>query len=217
MSDNDSNLICNNPICELYNTVISKDDAILGSTGELCCPKCGMLLVTQSNDNKKIKALIIAGCIVLIICILVFGGSNIFKSKTNDVSKQLTVTDTTKKEVATTEDHTKEVKEAKPDIAKPKASETDELIANTLEDGLQKIGNKEYPLSNREKLITKELVKFESNNISVKVIKNNNEYEYFTIKKYFNRILIQGINNISVKEEIKNNNGLIKELIVNEK
>lgn len=110
-------------------------------------------------------------------------------------------------------------------IAEPKVEEKkgeidksapDILTASSLENGLQKIGDTKYSLSQRKALLPKVLSKFENSTVMVTVSMNNNKYEYFTVDKYLNRILIQGIKNISVKNETKNNAGLVNELSVNE-
>jgi hypothetical protein len=103
MSDNDSNLICNNPICEKYNIAINKEDAILGAIGELCCPICSMPLVDLSKKqaqadeqkSKKMKTLIIAFAGLIIVCGLIYGGFSFFKNKTNVGSEPIVVADTT--------------------------------------------------------------------------------------------------------------------------
>lgn len=93
---------------------------------------------------------------------------------------------------------------------------SDVLTANSLEDGLRKIGDTKYSIESRKVLLPKVLSKFENSTVMVTVSMNNNKYEYFTVDKYLNRILIQGIKNISVKKETKNNAGLVNELSVNE-
>lgn len=187
------------------------------------CLECGQLLneVVDEKPKRKLPKWVLptSSGIVLLILIFIFV-TPLLKEKSSNKKIETNKFEST----GSISKPSDSIVVDKPETKEPVPSEKEEikksvpveLIASSLEDGLQKIGNTQYSQESRKALSTKILAKFENRTVPVKVLMNNNEYEYFTIDKYLNRILIQGIKNISVKEEIKNNSGLISELNVNE-
>jgi hypothetical protein len=221
--------LCNNiGVCSKAN---SKEIQVIADPfADFICSECEMQLeeTVEEKPKRKIPKWIIpvaSGITVLGLLVVfvppMFRTDNIKESIKKDVSP-ISTTDS----MRSSTDNNAKLPELVTDNPKPKVnkiegnngiSNEDVLIASTLEDGLQKIGNLSYTRSNRKALISKMLTKFESKSIPVKVLRGNDEYEYFKVKQYMDRILIQGIHDISVVKQTKNNSGLINELIVNEK
>lgn len=126
------------------------------------------------------------------------------KTVTKEVSSEKSASVVTQK---------KEIKEPKPAGDTSTASE---LFANSLEEALQKIGDVKNPTKSREELIVKALKLFENKTINVEILKSGSIYDHMYIEKYLNRIKIQGIKNITIKEVRKTDSGLINEITLSE-
>jgi hypothetical protein len=232
-------------ICKNFGNCRNADNKIIVEvdlTADFICPEedCGQDLVPIEKKVFPLKKTLIPVSIIAFIALIIWGTISFNTWRKEKINMALEIAERVIKEIPKNSDSIldnnpisqvsipaskeKSVEQSVPAVnKKSEANELDtnesatgELIANTLEDGLQKIGDTTYSQSQRKGLFSKMLARFENTEVPVKVLMNNNEYEYFTIEKYLNRILIQGINHISVKQELKNNSGLINELTVNE-
>lgn len=228
-STEDRKGLCNNiGVCSKANS--NEVQVIADPFAEFICSECGMQLEETSEEKPKRK--MPKWIIPIVVGVIALGLLAVFlpplfrtegiRGTTKSYEDQVIPIDSLNSSSVGEENASVQVPEGKKpevrsNIGNTKDKNNDELVFSTLEDGLQKIGNASYSISNRKALITKVLTKFESMSIPVKVLRGNDEYEYFKVKQYMDRILIQGIHKISIVNQTKNNSGLISELIVNEK